>query len=246
MGKLKLCFLFFLLLPLISFADSETLHISPRSSAPYACDPSHVGTFYSSFSNGYFCNGSEWVVISALDATSCSDCITADELDETDTYAFSDSGNTFVGSLTGDVTGNVTGNTTGTHTGAVTAALNAVTGTDSLTAADCGVTTTVTAGIDTHTITLPEASTVLGCTFKIVYIGASGGALVDISPLDSDADGIIGSCTLASSVVSFSGTADADIGLTKATGLIGDWIALTAVSASQYAVTGCQGIWANN
>lgn len=143
---------------------------------------------------------------------------------------------------------------TGLHTfadlaklnGGSTASINSVTGTDSLTSADCGRITTVTAGIDTHTITLPEASTVIGCKFKIVYVGASGGALVDISPLDSDADGIIGSCTLAASVVSFSGTADADIGLTKATSLIGDWIELTAVSASQYAVTGCQGIWANN
>lgn len=131
-------------------------------------------------------------------------------------------------------------------TGSTNPTLNAVTGTDALVAADCGRTTTVTAGIDTNTLTLPEASTVLGCTFTISYIGADGGALVDISPLDSDADGIEGGCTLAASVVTFSGTADADIGLTKATGLTGDFIRLTSVAADMWAVTGCQGIWANN
>lgn len=169
-------------------------------------------------------------IVATASGLSCTDCVGSTQIDETQAYALDNASNTFAGSFSGPIT----------------ASLNAVTGTDSLTAADCGRITTVTAGIDTHTITLPEASTVIGCTFHIVYIGASGGALVDISPLDSDADGIIGSCTLAASVVSFSGTADADIGLTKATGLIGDWINLTAVSASQYAVTGCQGIWANN
>lgn len=123
---------------------------------------------------------------------------------------------------------------------------NTVTGADSLVAADCGKETTVTAGIDGSTIVLPEASTVLGCTFTISYIGADGGALVDISPLDSDADGIEGGCTLAASVVNFSGTADADIGLTKATSQTGDFIKLNACSATQYCVVGCQGIWANN
>ncbi len=123
---------------------------------------------------------------------------------------------------------------------------NAVTGVDSLVVADCGRPTTVTAGIDGATITLPEASTVIGCTFDIYYTGADGGALVDISPLDSDADGIEGGCDSGGAVVTFSGTADADIGLTKATGLTGDSISITAVSASMFIVKDCRGIWANN
>lgn len=133
-----------------------------------------------------------------------------------------------------------------TEAGIYTSTVNAVTGADALIKNDCGRLTTVTAGIDGSTITLPEASTVLGCTYTISYIGADGGALVDISPLDSDADGIEGGCTLAASVVTFSGTADADIGLTKATSLTGDYIRLTAATSAMWVVTGCQGIWANN
>ncbi|HJW75357.1 MAG TPA: hypothetical protein VJ787_06760 [Thermoleophilia bacterium] len=123
-----------------------------------------------------------------------------------------------------------------------------VTGVKSLALADCGKTVYVSAGIDTATITLPEASaaTAVGCAYTISYIGADGGALLDISPLDTDADGIEGGCTLAASVVYFSGTADADIGLTKTTGLTGDFIRLAACGAAMWCVTGCQGIWANN
>lgn len=124
--------------------------------------------------------------------------------------------------------------------------VTAITGVSSLTAAMCGDTITVSAGIDTASITLPEASTVLGCRYKIMYIGADGGALLDITPLDTDADGIEGGCTLAASVVTFSGTADADIGLTKTTGLTGDFIELTSCGAAMWCVTGCNGIWANN
>jgi hypothetical protein len=138
--------------------------------------------------------------------------------------------------------------TTGLHTptGGSYAANNAVTGADTLTAADCGRTTTVTAGIDTNQIVLPEASTVLGCTFHIVYTGADAGALLDISPLDSDSDGIDGGCTLAASVVQFSGTADADIGFTKATIQTGDSMMITSVGANQWVAHSIQGICANN
>lgn len=125
-------------------------------------------------------------------------------------------------------------------------AITTVTGAYSLLPSDCGKIIAVTAGIDTNTMTLPEASTVLGCVYTIVYIGADAGALLDISPLDSDADGIEGGCTLASSVVTFSGTADADIGLTKATGLTGDMIQLAATTSAIWGVTSCKGIWANN
>ena len=121
-----------------------------------------------------------------------------------------------------------------------------ITTTTSLDASDCGKSFSVTAGIDTLTITLPDADAALGCELTLSYTGADAGALVDISPLDSDADGIEGGCTLAASVVTFSGIADADIGLTKATGLTGDYIKLWACGAAMWCVVGCQGIWANN
>ena len=133
-----------------------------------------------------------------------------------------------------------------TFTGGWTAGLNAITGADSLVAADCGRITTITAGADGLEIVLPEASTVIGCTFELVYIGADAGALIDITPLDSDADGIEGSCVLAASVVTFSGTADADIGLTKASILTGDGLKLTAVSATMWWAHDITGICANN
>jgi hypothetical protein len=138
-----------------------------------------------------------------------------------------------------------------TVTGALTAdgglltAPVSVTDTVTLTAANCGRPHFVTAGIDTKSITLPALATVTdGCELSFYYVGADGGALLDISPNASD--GIEGSCTLAASVVTFSGTDDADIGLTKATGLQGDTITITAGNAADWYVKACAGIWANN
>jgi hypothetical protein len=114
-----------------------------------------------------------------------------------------------------------------------------------LTQAQCGGMLSVTAAADTHTMTLPAVSAVgLGCEYTFSYNGANGGALVDISPNASD--GINGGITLSASVVYFSGTVDADIGLTKATGKSGDFIKLTSCLANMWCVTGSQGIWANN
>ena len=116
----------------------------------------------------------------------------------------------------------------------------AVTTTVTLDASDCGKTMLVTAGIDTASITLPAV--IDGCEYTFVYVGADDGALVDISPNASD--GIFGSCKLAASVVTFSGTDDADIGLTKSGGNKGDMIKL--VGGTDWYVTACSGIWANN
>lgn len=121
-----------------------------------------------------------------------------------------------------------------------------ITAAKTMTLQDCGKVFPVTAAIDTKLITLPEASTAIGCEYTFIYIGADGGALLDISPLDSDADGIEGGCTLAASVVTLSGTADADIGLTKASIQTGDYLTVVGVSATQWAKTGGQGICANN
>ena len=116
----------------------------------------------------------------------------------------------------------------------------AVTDAVTLDASDCGKTMLVTAGIDTKSITLPAV--IDGCELTFVYVGADDGALVDISP--NAADGIFGTCTLAASVVTFSGTNDADIGLTKTGGNKGDMIKL--VGGTDWYAVSCAGIWANN
>lgn len=123
-----------------------------------------------------------------------------------------------------------------------------ITGVTALDASDCGKRFSVTAAADGDQITLPDADAVPGCEVSFHYVGADGGALVDISPLDSDADGIEGGCyeTTTDTVVYFSGTADADVGLTKATILTGDWIGMYACGAAMWCITGCQGIAANN
>lgn len=124
---------------------------------------------------------------------------------------------------------------------------NAVTGADALVVADCGRWTSVTAGIDGNTIVLPDVTaTTAGCRFTITYTGANGGALLDISPLDSTADGIYGSCHNAATITTFSGTDDADIGLVKATSIKGDFIELVSDGVNGYYVLGCGGIWTNN
>jgi hypothetical protein len=120
-----------------------------------------------------------------------------------------------------------------------------ITGATTLDASDCGKPLFVSAGIDTASITLPALSVVpSGCVLRFFYVGADAGALLDISP--NAADGIEGTCTLAASVVTFSGTDDADIGLTKATGLTGDTITLVSGNADDWYVQSCAGIWANN
>lgn len=153
---------------------------------------------------------------------------------------------TLSGAVTASTTLAVTGNST--FTGAARAVSGAITGVTALDADDCGKTFSVSAGIDGAAITLPDADAVLGCDLTFSYIGADAGALVDITPLDSDADGIEGGCyeTATDTVVYFSGTADADIGLTKTTALTGDYIKLVACDAAMWCVVGCMGIWANN
>lgn len=155
-----------------------------------------------------------------------------------------------------EVDGNIDVGGTATVAGAVTlsgalsvdsltTSATSITDTTTLTAADCGTQLFVTAGIDTKSITLPALATVgSGCRYEFFYVGADGGALVDISPNASD--GIEGTCTLAASIVTFSGTDDADIGLTKATGIQGDSITLVSGDASDWYVQACSGIWANN
>lgn len=229
--------LFLLLAPQLVGAPSLPNLCTGAGDAPY-CGSGQLGTGWyldnsntSDWSLYYLVGGVDWLRLDPGSTT-----LTFNSSQAT-TLAFSDNV-TMAGTL--DVTG-VT-----TFTGGLTASVNEVTGADALLPEDCGRVTTVTAGIDTATLTLPEASTVIGCTYHIMYIGADGGALLDISPLDSDADGIEGGCTLAASVVTMSGTADADVGLTKATILTGDSLKLTAVSAAMWVLHSVQGICANN
>lgn len=120
-----------------------------------------------------------------------------------------------------------------------------VTGAATLDASDCGKPIFVTAAHDGNSITLPALTAVpAGCIFRFHYVGADGGALLDISPNASD--GIEGSCTLAASVVEFSGTDDADVGLTKATIKKGDTITIESGDADDWYASAIQGICANN
>lgn len=130
--------------------------------------------------------------------------------------------------------------------GFVAAAGTTITGAVTLDNSDCGRSFAITAAADTTSITLPALSaTTDGCTFRFHYVGADGGALVDISP--NAADGIEGSCTLAASVVELSGTDDADVGLTKATIKKGDTITIADVGdADDWYASAIQGICANN
>ena len=127
-------------------------------------------------------------------------------------------------------------------TGGLQVNTTAVTGAVTLGADECGNVMMTTAAIDTATVTLP--ATVAGCVYTLMYTGADGGALLDISPNASDA--IHGSCTLAASVLEFNGTDDNDIGLTKATANTGDTITLAGDGTEGWYVTTCTGIWANN
>ena len=124
-----------------------------------------------------------------------------------------------------------------------------ITSSTTLDASDCGKNFSVTMAAAT-TITLPDADAARGCylTFSFTGADAAGGNILDITPLDSDADGIEGGCYEATgdSIVYFSGTADADIGLTAATALTGDYISLHACGDAMWCVVGCLGIWANN
>ncbi|HIK66632.1 MAG TPA: hypothetical protein EYF95_01530 [Flavobacteriales bacterium] len=96
-------------------------------------------------------------------------------------------------------------------------------------------------GTDALTITLP--ATVAGVDYTIVNTMADAGNLLTISPNASD--GIHGTATLAATVVQFSGTDDADISLTKATGFTGNFIRLVGDGSVGWMVVGSSGIWAN-
>jgi hypothetical protein len=97
---------------------------------------------------------------------------------------------------------------------------------------------------DALTIGLPLiTSGNLGSTIFFRNTGADAAVKLVISPKNTNK--IIGSITLAASVFSASGVLDKDVINTKATALKGDWIALRAVSLTEWYIIGGQGIWAS-
>jgi signal peptide peptidase SppA len=124
--------------------------------------------------------------------------------------------------------------------------IKAITGQTTLGLEDCGKMVTVSAGLDTHNIVLPPASTATGCLFRFVYVGADASVDLTITPTDAgNADTIIGNCTTSTgTIVSLNTAADGDINLTKGTSLKGDGISLMGCSSSAYCVVQCQGVWA--
>lgn len=226
-----------LLLPAEAFAAlPKTAQCAPFNQARISsCGPANTGLMLNRVTHDlhYQVLGVEW-----LELTGSGSTLTF-RSDQGTTFSFAsalslDSTLSVTGAVT--ITGALTVN------GGQTPATGSITDTTALAAADCGEVQFTTAGIDTKTITLP--ATIAGCEYTIMYVGADGGALVDVSPNASDA--IHGSCTLAASVVEFSGTDDADIGLTKATANTGDTITLVGDGTEGWYVKTCTGIWANN
>ena len=94
---------------------------------------------------------------------------------------------------------------------------------------------------DAITIGLPLiTSGSLGSTVFFRNTGADAAVKLVISPKDTNK--IIGSITLAASVFAASGVLDKDLENTKATALKGDWVALRAVSLTEWYIIG---IWAS-
>ena len=96
---------------------------------------------------------------------------------------------------------------------------------------------------DALTITLP--STFAGAKYKFVNHGAAGNNIITISP--QAADGIAGTITLASSVVTRVGTVDTDLVNTKATSTKGNTVVIegTGVAGTgAWYIESSTGIWA--
>lgn len=96
---------------------------------------------------------------------------------------------------------------------------------------------------DALTITLP--STVAGLDYTFINSGAAGNNIITISP--QAADGIAGTITLASTVVTRVGTVDTDLVNTKATSTKGNSVRIigTGVAGTgAYYIASSTGIWA--
>jgi len=83
----------------------------------------------------------------------------------------------------------------------------------------------------------------LGTTLFFRNTGADGNNTVTISPKDSNK--IVGGMTQAAAVFHSSGALGKDLINTKATSKLGDWVALRAVSLTEWYIVGGQGIFAS-
>lgn len=98
-------------------------------------------------------------------------------------------------------------------------------------------------GTDALTITLP--STKAGVEYTFINDGAAGNNIITISP--QAADGIAGTITLASSVVTRVGTVDTDLVNTKATSTKGNSVKIVGTGVAgtgAWYIVSSTGIWA--
>ena len=83
----------------------------------------------------------------------------------------------------------------------------------------------------------------LGCTIFFRNTGADGNNDVIISPKNTNK--IIGGLTQAAAVFHASGALGKDLINTQGTSKLGDWVAIRAVSLTEWYIIGGQGIWAS-
>jgi len=98
-----------------------------------------------------------------------------------------------------------------------------------------------------HTHTLPELNAnYVGLTYRFRNIGTAGTHGLTIDPHADNK--IVGAFTLAASVVTAAssgvGANGKHIVNTAGTSIYGDWVELTAISSTEWAICGSQGIWA--
>jgi hypothetical protein len=114
----------------------------------------------------------------------------------------------------------------------------------SLTLSQCGDIFSVVDAADGDTIDLPDADGHDGCSYKFIFTGSDGGALVDISPFASNA--IHGTCIEETPGFNeMSGGDNADVGLVKANSNTGDRMTLLSIGGDWY-IQDCVGDWDNN
>jgi hypothetical protein len=116
-----------------------------------------------------------------------------------------------------------------------------ITANTTLTGADSGKTFLI--ATDNLTITLPATQS--GLEFTFINTGAAGNNIITVAPVA--ADGICGTITLASSVVTRVGTVNTTLVNTKATSTLGNSVKIvgTGVTGTKaYVIVSSTGIWA--
>ena len=108
-----------------------------------------------------------------------------------------------------------------------------------LTISDCGSVRMI--ATDAKTYTLPDTVDVgPGCEYTFINTGADDAVLLTVSPDDTTADGIYGTCA----AVVFTGTDDGDMTNTKSGANKGDWSRIVSDGVNGWYVIGCDGVWA--